>query len=77
MWPIVVVSDRYNGAYSGAKWTAWNNWLSEIPREIEGGDTECWDFWRDNADILVGKGATPQEALKDLKAKSAAMGTAA
>ena len=56
--------DRYNGTYSGGKWTAWN--LSYVPSKIDADDTECADFFAKNM-IVYGRGETPQEAIDDLK----------
>ena len=68
IYPCIIHKDRYNGAYSGAKWTAWNCYIEEIPEEIEWGDSECWNFWEEYNGI-VGKGDTPSEAYKDLELK--------
>lgn len=64
IYPLVVVLDRYNGTYSGGKWTAWN--LSYVPWKIDADDTECADFFAKNM-IVYGRGETPQEAIDDLK----------
>lgn len=64
IYPLVVVLDRYNGTYSGGKWTAWN--LSYVPSKIDADDTECADFFAKNM-IVYGRGETPQEAIDDLK----------
>jgi len=64
IYPLVVVLDRYNGTYSGGKWTAWN--LSYVPSKIDADDVECADFFSENT-IVYGRGETPQEAIDDLK----------
>lgn len=64
IYPLVVVLDRYNGTYSGGKWTAWN--LNYVPWKIDADDTECADFFSKNT-IVYGRGETPQEAIDDLK----------
>ena len=74
IYPLVIVCDRYNGTYSGGKYTAWNHCLDEIPQEIEGDDVECMGFWWGEASekYTVGKGSTIAEAVEDLARK---MGT--
>jgi hypothetical protein len=64
IYPLVVVLDRYNGTYSGGKWTAWN--LNYVPWKIDADDNECADFFSKNT-IVYGRGETPQEAIDDLK----------
>lgn len=65
IYPLTIVSDRYTGVYSGGKYTAWNLSASELPDGIDGDDTECMAFWRNNT-IPVGKGRTIGEALANL-----------
>ena len=65
IYPLTIVSDRYTGAYSGGQYTAWNISASELPDGIDGDDTECMAFWRNNT-IPVGKGRTGSEALANL-----------
>lgn len=64
-YPTTIICDRYSGTYSGADWLAFPLDYSDVPEEVDGGDTECWMFW-DNYDGIVGKGNTPQEAMNDL-----------
>lgn len=66
IWPLVIVSDRYRGTYSGGLYTAWNMTTLHIPKEISGSDMECADFW-DNLDYKCGIGSTPEKAIIDLK----------
>lgn len=75
VYPLTIVKDRYNGSYSGAKYTAWNCDFWDVPEEIEGGDIECMDFWENYKDkkhnafkesVFVGKGSSPNEALDNL-----------
>ena len=62
-YPCKIVADRYNGVYSGGRWTAWN--LDEIPEGAFDGDCECQEFWSSYKDP-VGKGDTPAAAFQDL-----------
>ena len=45
IYPLVIISDRYTGAYSRGRYTAWNCYIDEIPIEIDGDDMECYEFW--------------------------------
>jgi hypothetical protein len=63
-WPCTIVRDRYSGSYSGALWLAFP--LEEQPGGVSGGDGACDEFWR-TYDEPVGKGRTPEDALKDLE----------
>lgn len=65
IYPLIIVSDRYTGTYSGGQYTAWNLSADELPDGIDGDDVECMAFWRNNT-IPVGKGRTVSEALADL-----------
>lgn len=67
-YPITIIADRYNGTYSGGKWTAWNQDFYDIPKEIDGDDVTCFEFWNDNMEV-VGLGNTPEEACLDLITK--------
>jgi len=82
IYPLVIISDRYTGAYSRGRYTAWNCYIDEIPIEIDGDDMECYEFWDeiikngyvfkkyDNfgncKDIHIGIGETPEKAIFDL-----------
>jgi hypothetical protein len=82
IYPLVVISDRYTGAYSQGKFTAWNCYIDEIPEEIDSSDDECGVFWDevikngyvfkkyDNfgnyKEIHIGLGETPEKAILDL-----------
>lgn len=68
MYPVIVISDRYGGAYSGAEWTAFNTY--DVPSGPADGDTECFDFWL-SPNMPVGKGSTPDEAVADLEVSMA------
>lgn len=68
IYPLTIVADRYNGAYSGGKYTAWNLLAEDIPEGTEADDVDCYDFWLTN-EIVCGKGRTVSEALADLYIK--------
>lgn len=65
-YPLTIVTDRYNGTYSGAKFLAFPREFNEIEDDVCGSDPECMTYWY-NFDDFVGKGATIQEAVSDLR----------
>lgn len=65
LYPCVIISDRYCGAYSGGRWTAWHRNYDDIPEEIDSDDSDCMNFWGGN-DEIVGLGDTPEESYNDL-----------
>lgn len=67
VYPVVIVSDRYGGAYSGALWTAFNK--DEVPDGCQSDDISCAEFWG-NYEGRVGKGRTPDEAYASLDAQT-------
>jgi len=85
VYPLFVILDRYNGTYSHGKFTAWNCYIDEIPKEIDDSDDECGVFWNevikngyifkkyDNfgnyKEIYIGIGETPEKAILDLYSK--------
>ena len=68
IYPLTIISDRYNGVYSGGKYTAWPLFYYQVPREPEESDIDCSLFWETYCGV-VGKGNTIQEALVDLASK--------
>ena len=66
IYPITIIKDRYNGAYSHGQWTAWPLDIYQIPWAQDSSDSDCANFW-DGYDKPVGKGDTPNEALEDLE----------
>lgn len=69
IYPLTIVADRYQGAYSGALFLAFNldNWM--LPDEIGGGDGDEMGFFESDHGVIIGKGKTPAEAYADLKIK--------
>ena len=72
-YPLCVIQDRYNGAYSEARFLAFNMepyYVWELP--VYAGDIDCERFWANENDdypldeLIIGKGNTPQEALMNL-----------
>lgn len=76
-YPVTIVSDRYQGVYSGGRWVAWNLDSEDIPTEPDCGDMTAGGFWASmHADLVetgttrfgpIGFGQTPGEALKNLQ----------
>ena len=66
LYPLTVISDRYSGCYSGAKFTAWPLVYDMMPKGPDAGDIECSSFWEDADKSLIGMGSTVQEAVNDL-----------
>lgn len=69
IYPLTIVSDRYNGTYSDAKYLAFNLDAGMMPWQIGSGDPDEMDFWELSElykDYDIGKGNTPQEAFDDL-----------
>ena len=69
IYPLTVVSDRYNGTYSGGKYTAWALYPEDIPGAVFSDDNTCWNYFRTTRDIY-GRGDTPNEAIIDLEKRS-------
>ena len=67
-YPLTVVHDRYGGTYSGGKFLAFPREFDEIESEVCGSDPECMLYWHEFEDF-VGKGATIDEAISDLRNK--------
>lgn len=69
MNPIILVQDRYNGAYSDCLWTAW---AYSVPEAINDSDVPCMMFWQAHTGQGDhGRGKTAEEALKDFLSKHA------
>ena len=67
-YPVTILNDRYHGCYSGGQWIAFPLECEEIPEDAQGEDNDCQWFWDEYSDP-VGKGATPDEAYRDLTEK--------
>lgn len=67
-YPVTIIKDRYSGTYSGGNYVAFPLDPWDVPKESQGGDVECMEFWADPS-VTVGKGRTEKEANDDLKSK--------
>ena len=68
IYPLVIIKDRYTGVYSNGKYTAWNMFFEDIPKEIDEDDVTCHNFWH-SYNGIVGLGETPSGAIEDLRKK--------
>lgn len=74
LYPLTIVKDRYNGVYSGGKYTAWNCQPYFVPSGICGDDLDCPDTWDEILDDdkiknMFGVGDTIESAIKNLANK--------
>lgn len=75
IYPLTIIIDRYNGAYSGGKVTAWNCRSDYVPSEISDDDCSCYDIWSDLREtgnyrgVKFGVGNTVIGAVEDLYKK--------
>ena len=69
LYPIVIRESRYQGAYEGDAWFAIAN-CHEIPEEAISEDSECQEFWLSEKAQLIGRGATPNDAVIDLVSRN-------
>jgi hypothetical protein len=65
IYPLTIICDRYCGAYSGGKYTAWNKEFYNIHEEVSADDNTCWSFW-DECPYKVGIGNSVTDAVNDL-----------
>lgn len=70
LYPVTIICDRYNGCYSGGKYTAWNEDYYSLSEDADGSDIPAMNFFY-NCPYVYGVGNTPNEALEDLKKKLA------
>ena len=69
-WPTTITRDRYGGVYSGGMWVAWPLLPHQVPAAVFDEDVPCRDWWvqhRKEPQLPVGVGATPDEALDQLR----------
>jgi hypothetical protein len=66
--PVTIVSDRYRGAYSGAKFLAFNTYYCNVPDAIGSGDSDEMIFWEgeEHKKWDIGMGETPEAAYFSL-----------
>lgn len=70
IYPLTITLDRYNGTYSGGKYTAWRLRTWDIPEKASSDDVDCFEFWNYEADgFPVGVGDSPEAAIESLRRK--------
>jgi hypothetical protein len=67
-YPCAIVRDRYSGVYSGGAFVAFPLYYWDVPKEVDGSDTECAEFWN-GYEEPYGIGETPDKAYWDLASK--------
>lgn len=66
---MIIVEDRYKGAYSNALWLCVWNYFFILPALED--DITAMNFWHENANHRdIGFGNTPDEAYRNLLSKA-------
>lgn len=66
-YPVTIISARYGASYEGGAWCAFHCYEFEVPPAATADDITCSGYWSSSAADVVGRGATPDEALADLE----------
>lgn len=76
IWPVTIIKSRYGGGYEGGPWLAFNCEYWQVPEAVYGDDISCSTFFteyersnRKKNPLKIGRGDTPDEALKNLVAQ--------
>ena len=69
MYPCTIVAARYQGVYEGGRWLAFFLDPEHLPPDYAASDVPCATWWGTSEASGVGRGATPEEALEDLRSK--------
>lgn len=73
LYPCTVFPTRYGGAYERGAWAAVPEEIFDVDPDALGDDLSAGEFWGDDARSgLVGRGATPEEAVQDMLARRVA-----
>ena len=65
IYPLTIIYDRYGGSYSGGTYVAFNLEAHKVPAEVFGDDCTAMRFWKHFKGV-VGRGGSPDSAIKDL-----------
>jgi len=66
VYPLTLIASRYRGTYEGASWVAFNDYPERLDGAM-GDDVTCVSFFRMYERFKpIGRGETPQEAIRDL-----------
>lgn len=69
VYPVVVFTSRYQGAYEGATWIALNEHVDDQRiSDVQADDISCAHFFADYP-YPVGRGSNPCAAYADLRLK--------
>lgn len=63
-YPVTIIAARYSGTYEGAAWVAFNEY--HVPDDAQADDVTCAVFFG-SYDKPLGRGRTPDAALRDLE----------
>lgn len=63
-YPVTIIKSRYQGAYEGAQWVAFNANMDEVD-DAEGSDITCSIFF-ERYQGPIGRGESPKHAYDDL-----------
>lgn len=66
-YPLTIISDRYDGTYSGGSFLAFPLEPFSVPAEVFASDVPCAKFWARYKEP-VGRGSSPARALQNLMA---------
>ena len=69
LYPVTIVTDKFEGEYSGARYLAFALEPQHIPKHINGSPQEAAQFWQQlemRRHLHIGKGLMPDLALQDL-----------
>jgi hypothetical protein len=67
VYPVTIIRTRYGGSYEGGAWAAFHCHEDAVPANATGDDLTCATYWWSSEAGLVGRGATPDEALANLE----------
>lgn len=73
LYPVTIITDAFDGKYSGSKFLAINNYPDKINSVLYGNDFALnfvfWDNYDSSIDGIIGMGDTPDDAYNDLRRK--------
>lgn len=68
LYPVTIVTARYQGTYEGGKWLAFPFDPETVGNsDYAASDVECLTFFQSHDYIPIGRGRTPEEAFDNLK----------
>jgi hypothetical protein len=67
IWPCTIIPARYGGCYENGSWLAFPCEYDAIPEDVYGSDIPAMIWWESPAADMVGRGATPDAAIANLR----------